>query len=108
MSGTWLRQLVSNNSAKRRLRILLFIYLVLVLCPVNYWPLATYGDNTWFFAMNYAASHHLVMGQDIVWTSGPLTWLAVPQDVGGNLARALLFQSALWILLVAILWDVFF
>ncbi|HEY6971463.1 MAG TPA: hypothetical protein VJA94_19800 [Candidatus Angelobacter sp.] len=108
MSGTWLQQLVSNNSAKRRLRVLLFIYLALVLCPIHYWPIAPDGDNTWFFAMNYAASHHLVMGQDIVWTSGPLTWLAVPQDVGGNLPRALLFQAALWILLLAILWDVLF
>ena len=108
MSGTWLRQLVSNNSAKRRVRVLLFIYLALVLCPIHYWPIAPDGDNTWFFAMNYAAAHHLVMGQDIVWTSGPLTWLAVPQDVGGNLPRALLFQAALRILLRAIRWVVLF
>jgi hypothetical protein len=27
-------------------------------------------DNTWFFALNYAAAHHLVMELDIVCTWG--------------------------------------
>ena len=108
MSGTRLRQLVSNNSAKRRLRLLLFIYLALVFCPIRYWTLAPYGDNTWISALNYAAVHHLVPGREIVWTAGPMAWLGAPQDFGANLAHAILFQAAVWILLLAILWDLCF
>src|SRR5215472_12474562 len=101
-------QSLLNDRGKRVLRLVLFVYLGLVLCPIHYWPLAAAGDNTWYFALNYAAAHHLVMGQDIVWTSGPLTWLGAPQDIGGNLSRAILIQAALWVLLLAILWDLFF
>jgi len=35
-------------------------------------------DNTWFFALNYAAAHHLVMVLDIVWTWGALFYLLFP------------------------------
>ena len=87
----------------------LFLYLLMVLCPIRYWPFNLNDwDNTWVFALNYGAEHHLVFGRDIDWTSGPLAYLAAPIDIGNNLAAGLLFQAALWILLCAILCDVFF
>ena len=88
---------------------MLFLYLALVLCPIRYLaPSATTVDNTWVFALNYAAAHHLVMGRDIAWTWGPLFHLLFPFDIGNNLARGLVFQAVLWILVIVILWDLFF
>lgn len=90
-------------------RWVLFLYLLMVLCPIRYWPFNLNDwDNTWVFALNYGAAHHLILGRDIDWTSGPLAYLAAPMDLGNNLVAGLLFQTALWILLCAILWDVFF
>jgi hypothetical protein len=90
-------------------RWVLFVYLLMVLCPVRYWPFNLNDwDNTWVFALNYGVKHHLVFGRDIDWTSGPLAYLAAPMDIGNNLAAGLFFQAALWILLCAILCDVFF
>jgi hypothetical protein len=90
-------------------RWFLLVYLLMVLCPVRYWPFNLNDwDNTWVFALNYGVKHHLVFGRDIAWTSGPLAYLAAPMDIGNNLAAGLFFQAALWILLCAILCDVFF
>jgi len=90
-------------------RWVLFLYLLMVLCPIRYWPFNLNDwDSTWVFALNYGSSHHLILGRDIDWTSGPLAYLAAPMDLGNNLVAGLLFQTALWILLCAILWDVFF
>ena len=97
------------DAVKYAVRWVLFFYLLMVLCPVRYWPFNLNDwDNTWVFALNYGAQHHLVFGRDIDWTSGPLAYLAAPMDIGNNLAAGLLFQAALWIVLCAILWDVFF
>jgi hypothetical protein len=97
------------DAVKSITRWVLFLYLLMVLCPVRYWPFNLNDwDNTWVFALNYGVKHHLVFGRDIEWTSGPLAYLAAPMDIGNNLAAGLFFQAALWILLCAILWDVFF
>src|SRR5215831_3213348 len=86
-----------------------FLYLVLALCPIRYeTPTDKTFDNSWFFALNYAAAHHLVMGQDIVWTWGPFYYLFIPFNIGSNLAQGLLFQGALWVLLIVILWYLSF
>jgi hypothetical protein len=91
------------------MRGILFAYAGFILCPIHYWPFyADDVDNTWVFALNYAAAHHLLMGRDIVWTSGPLACLAAPMDIGNNLAQGLMFQTVLWIVIIAILWDLFF
>src|SRR5262245_44252261 len=98
-------------SARAKLvwRWAIFLYLVLALCPIRYeTPTDKIIDNSWFFALNYAAAHHLVMGQDIVWTWGPFYYLLIPFNIGNNLNRGLLFQSSLWVLLIVVLWDLFF
>jgi hypothetical protein len=103
------RRFCLTARAKASLRWALFLYLALVLCPIRYLaPTPKTIDNSWFFALNYAAAHHQVMGQDIAWTWGPLFYLLFPFDIGTNLARGLAFQVSLWILIIAVLWDLFF
>jgi hypothetical protein len=78
----------------------------LVLCPIHYFaPSNKTVDNSWY---NYAADHHLVIGRDVAWTWGPVSYLFFPFDVGRNLAKGLLFQTVFWILLILMLWDLFF
>jgi hypothetical protein len=102
-------QLFFSDRAKSVLRGVLFVYLGLVFCPIQYLAITERtSDDTWLFALSYAAAHHLAWGRDIVWTSGPLGYLAAPMDIGNSLALGLAFQAALWILLLAILWDLFF
>ena len=104
-----LPQVLLSKRVSVLLRWGLFLYLGLVLCPIQYWaPDHRDVDNTWLFALNYAAAHHLVMGRDIAWTYGPLSYLLFPFDIGNNLAKGLAFQAGFWALLVLILWDVFF
>jgi hypothetical protein len=110
ISKVLLTEIRNSNRTKLVLRKALFAYLAIVFCPVQYWTFTSNDpDNTWIFALNYAAAHHLVMGRDIAaWTSGPLTYLAAPMDIGNNLVQGLAFQAALWTLLLAILLDLFF
>jgi hypothetical protein len=89
-------------------RACLFIYLVLVVCPLQYWPFVNLADNSWYFAINYAAAHHLVPGLDIVDESGPLGYLGVPQDIGNNLVKALGFQIIVWGIVVFVLWRILY
>jgi hypothetical protein len=89
-------------------RALLFCSVALVACPIRYWPMEPDGDNTWVFALNYAAAHGLAMGRDIVWNTGPLGYLFFPQDLGDNLPRALVVQTFLWVGLIAVLANLFF
>ena len=90
------------------LRAILFLYLAVIFCPIRYYAITGDLDNTWVFALNYAAANGLRMGRDIEFTAGPLAWLAIPQDIGSNLAAGLLFQAAVWVVLILILWQLFF
>jgi len=87
-------------------RQVLFIYLVLLMCPIRFWPLDKDIDNTWVFAINWAAAHGLTFGRDLVFTAGPLGYLAVPQDFGRNLATALVCQTVIWAVVIVVLWKV--
>ncbi len=89
-------------------RALLFAWVILVACPIRYWPVIPGIDETWVFALNYAVAHGLATGRDLVWTTGPLGYLVFPMDIGGNLAKALVFQTAAWALLIAVFADLFF
>src|SRR5262247_211542 len=87
----------------------LLVYLISAFCPFRYCIPSPVGfDNTWFFALNYAAAHGLVMGHDFLWTYGPLTCLLLPFDIGNNLAFGFLTQAALWALFGLSIWLLFF
>lgn len=89
-------------------RAALFALCALVVCPVRIWGPIGGVDSTWVFALNWAAAHGLAFGRDVVFTSGPLAWLSFPQPVGDNLARGVLFQSFVWVVLAGVLADLFF
>lgn len=102
----WLYRFLGSRS--KLLRIALYLYVVLVACPIRYWPLGSTVDETWRFALNYAAAHGLAVGRDVIFPSGPLGYLVFPEHVGSNMEQGLLFQTGLWLSLAAILADVFF
>jgi hypothetical protein len=89
-------------------QIALYAFVVLLACPIRYWPLEDGADATWRFALNYAAAQGSDVARQIVFTMGPLGYLLFPQHVGNNLIRGLLFQMCLWLVLAAILADIFF
>ena len=89
-------------------RLILYLFFVVLFCPVRYWGLGSDVDSTWRFALNFAAVHGLVAGRDIVFTYGRWDHLLFPEHTGHNLEYGLAFQAVLWIVLAAILADVFF
>jgi hypothetical protein len=101
----WRRHLERHSNPARTA---LYLFILLVACPVRYWPLEDDLDPTWRFALNYAPAHGYVFGRDYIYTTGPLAQLTFPQNVGHNLTHGLIFQGCLWLVLAAILADVFF
>lgn len=86
----------------------MFVYLGLVLCPIEYWPLSGKIDTTWIFALNHARSQHLVIGRDIFWTLGPLSYLDFPMNVGSTFLPALAFAAGTWVACLMVLWKLFY
>ncbi len=89
-------------------RALLFVYVLIILAPFSFIPEYPSVDHTWFFALNWGAAHGLAVGKDLIWTTGPLWYLAFPMDIGNNLSQALVFQWIEWAVLAAIFTDLFF
>jgi hypothetical protein len=83
-------------------------FVILLACPVRYWPVQPGFDETWQFALNFAAANGYAIGRDYVYTVGPLAYLILPSHLGGNLEQALLFQAAMWVVWGVIIVDVFF
>ena len=90
------------------IRVLLFAMAAAILCPFRYWAVSDDLDNSWLFGLNYAAAHGLAGGRDILSTTGPLVYLTAPMDIGNNLRDGLWFQAALWLVLAAVLGDLYF
>jgi len=74
--------------------------------PFEALPLGAPGiDSGWQWVVNTASQHGWVFGRDVVFTYGPLGWLATPQDVGRHLLLANTFRIALQALLtICALW----
>ena len=87
---------------------MLAAFVILLACPVRYWPVQPGFDETWQFALNFAAANGYAIGRDYVYTVGPLAYLILPSHLGGNLEQALLFQAAMWVVWGVIVVDVFF
>jgi hypothetical protein len=88
-------------------RTILYAYVVMIACPIRYWPLQNGIDETWRFALNYAARESSV-ASETVFTMGPLGYLMFPQDIGRNLVHGLLFQVVLWLVLAIVFAEIFF
>ncbi len=88
------------------LRSLLFVFVLVVACPIRYSSWQNDVDATWCFALSYAASHGL--SRDVVFTYGPLGFLACPLNIGWNLPVAFFIQAGLWVLVAWALAKLFF
>src|SRR5262245_27873218 len=88
----------------KMVRMPLYLYVVLIACPIRYWPLGDSPEDAWRFALNYAWAQGRAAGSDVIFTCGPLLFPAL----GNNLALGLLFQTALWLALATIFADMFF
>jgi hypothetical protein len=89
------------------LRCLLFAFVLVIACPIRYssWQEGDI-DTTWRFALNYAESEGL--SRDVVFTYGPLGFLACPLNMGWNLTFAFFIQAGLWVLVAWTLASFFF
>jgi hypothetical protein len=69
-------------------------------------PLGPPGiDPGWQWTINQAAQQGWVHGRDLVFTYGPLGWIASPQDTWGHLGLAAAFEMLLQLLMAAIAID---
>jgi len=69
--------------------------------PFEALPLGAGGiDFSWQWILNVAGANHWVFGRDVVFTYGPLGWLATPQDAGAHLLLANAFRAVLQMLLI--------
>lgn len=105
-SGAHVR--VERGNADFIMRWLLFLYVTVVACPMRFWMIRDSDlDYTWVFALNYGAAHGMRFGRDLQWTTGPLSYLTFPQNIGHNAVQGLLFQAGLWAVLSISFADLF-
>jgi hypothetical protein len=57
-------------------------------------------DPSYIYAFNYFFAHKVQIGNDIIFTHGPLGFLLYPQPVGQNLLRGILVVSIVYLILV--------
>jgi hypothetical protein len=99
---------VERGNVDSIMRWLLVLYVTLVACPMRFWMIRDSDlDYTWVFALNYGAVHGMSFGRDLQWTTGPLSYLTFPQNMGHNLVQGLLFQAVLWAVLAITFADRF-
>ena len=102
----WLRASLGRHG--NLVRIALYAYVILIACPIRYWPLESGVDETWRFALNYVSAQGSVVASETVFPMGPLSYLIFPEHIGGNLAHGLFFQAGLWLILATIFAEIFF
>ena len=76
------------------------IYAALLLFSVNYLTIYPGLDPSWAYALNRFAHGPLLFGKDLVFTYGPLAYLAVPQHVGANIPVAGVVHILVWAVLI--------
>ncbi len=91
---------------RRCVRMLMWVFVCSQILPIKRMALEPGTDPSTYFVANYVAATDLRFGADIVFTYGPLGYLAQPQDVGANLSFAYGFQLCLWMMLSWLCWKV--
>lgn len=89
--------------AARCLGMGIILALAWLALPGDYTAMGRGLDVSWAYAINAAGAMGLRFGRELIFTYGPLGWLAMPMAVGHNLFWALVFSLALHGLLVAAL-----
>ncbi len=72
-------------------RVFIFVAFVIATFPPCLSAMGSGLDPSWVIGLNEASSRHMVYGQDIVFTYGPLGFVLAPLELGSNLAHAILF-----------------
>jgi hypothetical protein len=78
----------------------LLVYAALLLFSVNYGVIQPGLDPSWGFAANQFAHGPFRFGLDLVFTYGPLAYLAVPEHVGNNIVYAAIAHILIWCVLL--------
>lgn len=79
----------------------LSIYAALLVLP-DYFQIVMPGlDASWGFALNHFVHTSYKFGPDLVFTYGPLGFIAVPEHISWNLPVALMIRFAVWAVLLA-------
>ena len=87
-------------------RALILAAFVIATFPPWFGVMASGLDPSWVIGLNEASSRHMVHGQDIVFTYGPLGFVITPLEIGSNLIHVIYFRlglHALWWFSVAVL-----
>jgi len=79
-------------------RVLVLVAFVIATFPPCFGAMIPGLDGSWIIGLNEASSRHLVYGQDIVFTYGPLGFALMPLDLGSNLVHVILFRLGLHVL----------
>jgi hypothetical protein len=83
----------------------LLIFAGLLLFSINYGAIQPGLDPSWGFAANQFGRGPLKFGVDLVFTYGPLAFLAVPLHVGNNIAWAAIAHVLVWCIFVYLMLD---
>ena len=78
----------------------LLTYAGLLTLPLALYVPGTGLDASWATALNLLPHTHYKFGTDVIFTFGPLGFIAEPQNIGGNLPVAWLIRLLVWGLLL--------
>jgi hypothetical protein len=76
----------------------LFAYVALLLLPAYYQAVIPGMDPSWGFALNHFVHTQFKFGPDLIFTYGPLGFVAMPQPA--NLMVGLAVKAAVWLVLL--------
>jgi hypothetical protein len=78
----------------------LLVYAAILTAPVTVHIPNVGLDYSWMTALNVLTHSNYKFGTDVIFTYGPLGFVDVPQNVGGNLPAALAIRFLIWSLLL--------
>lgn len=76
------------------------VYTALLILPAYYQTIIPGLDPSWGFGLNHFPHSEFKFGPDLIFTYGPLGFLAVPMNVASNIGIAMFVRLALWILML--------
>ena len=77
---------------------ILLLYAALLTAPMGFRLAASGLDGSWQYALNVLPWSRYKFGTDVIFTYGPLGLIAVPLNVGWNLAIAMAVRVVVWAL----------
>ncbi len=105
---TALELLYNSIRNNKLLKILLFLLIMILYIPTNFTQ-AKFGlDQSWVYALNLFAKDGLKFGSDVVFTYGPLGFLANTINIGDNLIIGIFFWLIIYIINLFLLYTIIF